>query len=77
MNKDIKEILRYLKIENGTIGSELSYEETHLLLDYINNLQKEIKKKDNKIHALEKHNKKLNLEAQKYFDLLMECEYKE
>lgn len=39
--KEIKEILDYLKIENGTIGSELSYEETHLLLDYITNLQEE------------------------------------
>ena len=43
MNDEIKEILDYLKIENGTIGSELSYEETHLLLDYITNLQQENK----------------------------------
>ena len=41
MSEEIKEILDYLKIENGTIGSELSYEETHLLLDYITNLQEE------------------------------------
>ena len=38
---------------------------------------KEIDKLNNRIHALEKHNEKLQQEAQKYFDLLMECEYKE
>lgn len=41
MNDEIKEILRYLRIENGHCSSELSYEETHLLLDYITNLQGE------------------------------------
>lgn len=41
MQDEIKEILRYLRIENGHCSSELSYEETHLLLDYINNLQNE------------------------------------
>ena len=38
--------------------------------DEIMNIQK-------KIDNLKKHNEKLNKEAQKYFDLLMECEYKE
>lgn len=42
MNDEIKEILDYLKIKNGTIGSELSYKETHLLLDYITNLQQKV-----------------------------------
>lgn len=41
--KEIKEILRYLKIENGHCSSELSYKETHILLDYITNLQEENK----------------------------------
>ena len=73
--KEIKEI----KIK--TIGQLLDYVETEEkareLIDYITNLQEELKKKDNRIHALEKHNEKLNKEAQKYFDLLMECEYGE
>lgn len=41
MNDELKEILHYLKIENGHCSSELSYEETRLLLDYITNLQQE------------------------------------
>ena len=41
MKDEIREILRYLRIENGHCSSELSYEETHLLLDYITNLQQE------------------------------------
>ena len=46
-----------------------------VLEDKIKELLIENKKLKNRIHALEKHNQKLQLEAQKYFDLLMECEY--
>lgn len=53
MNDEIKEILDYLKIENGTIGSELSYEETHLLLDYITNLQQENHELKSKLECYE------------------------
>lgn len=52
MGNKIKEILDYLKIENGTIGSELSYEETHLLLDYITNLQQENETRQQDINNL-------------------------
>lgn len=61
LKEEIKEILDYLKIENGTIGSELSYEETHLLLDYITNLQEENKK-------IKKY---YNVNVNKYEDLLI------
>lgn len=45
------------------------------LIDKIKDQEEEIERLNNRIHALEKHNLKLQLEAQKYFDLLMECEY--
>ena len=41
MSEEVKKILDYLKTENGNCSSELSYDETHLLLNYITNLQKE------------------------------------
>ena len=43
--------------------------------DKLKGLQQRIDKLNNRIHALEKHNQKLQLEAQKYFDLLVECEH--
>ena len=48
---------------------------TNQLLAELEMAKREIEKLNNRIHALEKHNQKLQLEAQKYFDLLMECEY--
>ena len=71
---NLEEINKWLDNQYGCSYTRL--EELH---DWL--ADKDIKNKDkidklkNRIHALEKHNKKLQLEAQKYFDLLMECEY--
>ena len=68
MKEEIKEnvepTLEYLKM---CVEDDVCFETTNCkaLLDYITKLE-------NKIHSLEKYNHKLNLEAQKYFDLLVE-----
>ena len=71
MNNDIKEILYYFrKYMNIDDCIRLSKVE-----DYISNLQEEIKKLKDRIHALEEHNKHLGKEAQKYFGMYMDREY--
>lgn len=75
MQEEIKEILDKLKDENwydeldltGTKWVELKWEETHLLLDYITNLQQEINKLtaestewESKCYELQQENERLN-----------------
>ena len=71
MQEEIKKILDYLKIENGTIGSELSYEETHLLLDYITNLQENYERIYNENCKLREENEMLKLEIERLNDVLV------
>ena len=77
MNKEIKEMLdKWNKVCNNKLEYVgLTKEQMQLFYDYITNLQEENKKLKERIHALEEHNKHLNKEAQKYYDMLMECEY--
>lgn len=72
----------YKTINTIVATDRIDNEEAYIINDYISRLeasimneQKENEKLKNRIHALEKHNQKLQLEAQRYFDLLMECEY--
>lgn len=60
-----------LKKKVNKLSTSLAEE---LKLDVTN---EEIKKLKNEIKALKRQINKLNLEAQKYFDLLMKCKYGE
>ena len=79
MKDEIKEILDKLKDGNwyeeldltGTMWIELRWEETHLLLDYITNLQEELERyqhysKTTGIEELKKENEKLKKDIKFY-----------
>ena len=83
MNK-IKEIFNYRKLwkqqknRNKTLTKKINKMQTSLAeelkLDITND---EIRKLKQQVNALKNQVKKLNLEAQKYFDMLMEKEKEE
>ena len=82
MTNEIKEILEKLKDGNwydeldltGTMWIELRWEETHLLLDYITNLQEEIERQEKSQVILDNQNAELQERIDKALEY-MKSEY--